>query len=112
MKAKTHQYGILYDRPLDFFELGGSGTIQMSRECARQVCLLAQAHRQVVLCIEGGIWHNPGFEARLDAIWDRDKFATYSKDDVQKTNEQAAESVGFDNKLCDAFIVTTGDTSA
>jgi hypothetical protein len=34
-------------------------------------CLPAAAqHGLVVVRIEEGIWHSPGFEARLDCIWD------------------------------------------
>ena len=67
MKA---DYGKIYESPSDFFELKGSVTMQLSPAAAIEVCRMAAAHRLVVARIEGGIWLNPGFESRLDCIWD------------------------------------------
>jgi len=59
-----------FDSPNDFFELGGSVVMKLSADAAIAVCERAAQHGLVVVRVEGGIWHSPGFEARLDCIWD------------------------------------------
>ncbi|WP_244102159.1 hypothetical protein [Burkholderia ambifaria] len=60
----------VYDSADDFFSLDGSIVMKLSTEAAIAVCEQAAQHGLVVARIEGGIWHFPGFEARLDCIWD------------------------------------------
>ncbi|HEY8098734.1 MAG TPA: colicin immunity protein, partial [Methylobacter sp.] len=61
---------LLYDSSNDFFELDGTDVMTLTSAAAQDVCTKALKHGVVVVRIEGGIWHNPGFEARLDCIWD------------------------------------------
>lgn len=59
-----------YTDPEEFFALHGSVVMKLSPEAAIAVCEQA-AHRGLLVArIEGGIWHNPKFEARIDCIWD------------------------------------------
>ncbi|MDF2077559.1 hypothetical protein P2Q70_23480 [Pseudomonas mendocina] len=44
--------------------------MRLSPEAAIGVCERAASEGVVVSRIEGGIWLNPGFESRLDCIWD------------------------------------------
>lgn len=60
----------LYKSPDDFFGLDGSVVMRLSPEAAIGVCERAASEGVVVSRIEGGIWLNPGFESRLDCIWD------------------------------------------
>jgi hypothetical protein len=60
----------LYSSHTDFFALGGSVVMRLSPEAAKHVCLNAATNGLVVARIEGGFWLNPGFESRLDCIWD------------------------------------------
>ena len=60
----------LYESPNDFFDLQGSVVMRLSPQAAIGVCARAAAEGLVVARIEGGIWLNPGFESRLDCIWD------------------------------------------
>ncbi|MFC0576319.1 colicin immunity protein [Paraburkholderia solisilvae] len=54
----------------DFFSLHGSVVMKLTPEAAIAVCEQAAQRGLVVARIEGGIWHNPKFEARIDCIWD------------------------------------------
>ena len=59
----------------------------------------------VVARIEGGIWHFPGFEARLDCIWD----GVDPPVDVgvaEQNNLAAAEFVHSESLEHDVFVVT------
>ena len=60
----------LYDDGLLFFQLNGNAVMRLSRTAAMSVCRLATDRSFHVLRVEGGIWHSPGFEARVDSIWD------------------------------------------
>ena len=67
MKIRTD---ILYTTPTDFFDLIGHAVMKLSPDAALGVCKRATDLNLVIIRIEGGIWHNPGFEARIDCIWD------------------------------------------
>ncbi|MDZ7644948.1 MAG: hypothetical protein U5K76_12500 [Woeseiaceae bacterium] len=55
---------------IDFFELHGHAVMMLTPEAAQKVCELASDQGLTIGRVEGGIWHDPGFEARLDRIWD------------------------------------------
>ncbi|WPO98274.1 colicin immunity protein [Pseudomonas sp. HR96] len=59
-----------YDSSDDFFNLSGSVTMKISADAAVAICERAAQRGLVIARIEGGIWRAPGFEARLDCIWD------------------------------------------
>lgn len=59
----------VYDSSNDFFSLAGSIVMKLTAEAAIAVCEQAAEHGVVVARIEGGIWRNPGFEARVDCIF-------------------------------------------
>ncbi|MDR0244132.1 MAG: colicin immunity protein [Burkholderia sp.] len=44
--------------------------MKLSPEAAIAVCEQAARRGRLVARIEGGIWHNSQFEARIDCIWD------------------------------------------
>lgn len=60
----------LYESPDDFFDLDGSIAMRLSPGAAIGVCERAASEGVLVARIEGGIWLGPGFESRLDCIWD------------------------------------------
>lgn len=94
-----------YDSADDFFALNGSVVMKMTVAAAISVCEQAISHGLVVSRVEGGIWHSPGFEARLDCIWD----GIDSKDDdsrVGENNKSAVEFIKSESMCHDAFIVT------
>lgn len=95
----------LYDIAEDFFSAQGSGVMKLSPEAAITVCLTASMRGFVVARVEGGIWHNPGFEARLDCIWDG---ADPPMDvaTANRNNLDAAEFIREESKVHSIFIIT------
>lgn len=57
-----------------------------------------------ILKIEGGIWHNPGFEARIDCIWD--SLNDLSKISIQKNNQIVMNFMIEEKDIHNAFIIT------
>ncbi|MGF6731033.1 hypothetical protein OKW50_003114 [Paraburkholderia youngii] len=94
-----------YDSSDDFFSFGGSIVMRLSSDAAIAVCERAAQHGLVIARIEGGIWHSPGFEARLDCIWD----GVDPPVDVgaaEQNNLAAAEFIRSETPVHDVFIVT------
>ncbi len=97
---------IVYDSPNDFFELNGSVVMKLTATAAQDVCIKAFGQGFVVVRIEGGIWHNPGFEARLDCIWDGID-PPISEAEAVINNARALAMICEENKVHDTFVVTT-----
>jgi hypothetical protein len=70
MMATAVSYKKLYQFAKDFFEIGGSATMMLTRHATVDVCREAVEWGLVVVKIEGGFWEPQRFEARLDGIWD------------------------------------------
>lgn len=96
----------LYDSSIDFFELNGSVVMKLTPNAAQEVCNKALEHGLVVVRIEGGIWHNPGFEARLDCIWDGVD-PPVSETEAAINNARALEMIREEIEVHDVFIITT-----
>lgn len=96
----------LYDSASDFFSLRGSVSMRLEARAAIDVCRMAADRGLVVSRIEGGVWRHPGFESRLDCIWDgRDP--PLSIDSARENNEEAALFVnGKAESECNVFILT------
>jgi hypothetical protein len=77
----------------DFFSLGGSVVMKLSVDAAIAFCEQAGQLGLVIARVEGGIWHFPGFEARLDCIWDGVD-PPIDASTAEKNNLTAAEFVG------------------
>lgn len=80
--------------------------MRLSIDAAIAVCERAAQHGLVIARVEGGIWHSPGFEARLDCICDGFD-PPVSEVSARKNNLAAAEFIHSENKVHDVFIVTT-----
>lgn len=100
---RTH----LYQSASDFYTLQGSGVMKLTPSAAIEVCHKAMAHNLVVMRVEGGIWHNPGFEARYDCIWDGIDPPT-TVDEAEANNMRAAHFIKEESAVHDAFIITMG----
>ena len=97
---------IIYEDPAAFFDLGGSVVMKLSPDAAAIVCLLSASKGLVVARIEGGLWDETGFEARLDCIWDGlDPPTTINQ--ATLNNRDAAVFVLKMANEHQAFIVTT-----
>lgn len=94
-----------YDSSDDFFNLGGSVVMKVSADAAVAVCERAAQHGLVVARIEGGIWHAPGFEARLDCIWDGVD-PPVDQRTAEQNNRVAAEFVRTEQAVHDVFVIT------
>jgi len=96
----------IYDSADDFFSLDGSIVMKLSTDAAVAVCERAAQHGLVVARIEGGIWHFPGFEARLDCIWDGAD-PPIDLDAAERNNQRAAEFIRSESPPHDVFLVTS-----
>jgi hypothetical protein len=101
----TVDHGRLYDAAEDFFDLKGSVVMKLTPAAAIEVCKEAARRGLVVARIEGGIWHNPGFEARLDCIWDGAD-PPLDRQEAEANNVLAAEFVRSESGIHGAFILT------
>ncbi len=94
----------LYDSAADYFRLSGHGVMKLTPEAAIDVCLEAAQRGLVVVRIEGGIWHSPGFEARLDCIWDGAEPPIDLKRAIAN-NARAADDIRRERAVHSAFII-------
>ncbi|NJA06625.1 colicin immunity protein [Methylomonas sp. UP202] len=102
--------GQIYNSSSDFFQLEGSAVMLLTSAAAQSVCFEASGHSLVVVRVEGGIWRNPGFEARLDCIWDgRDP--PLSQIEATSNNLRASDMIREESGVHDVFIITTAPLS-
>ena len=94
-----------YESADDFFDMNGSVVMKMSANSATAVCNLAGARGLVITRVEGGIWHDPGFEARIDCIWDGVD-PPINFEIVIENNFAAAEFIKKETPEHDVFILT------
>lgn len=99
-----------YELSESFFSLEGSVVMKLSADAAAEVCERASQLGFFIARIEGGIWNFPGFEARLDCIWDSVDVPIGDRA-VEENNLAAAEFIRSERKLHDAFIVTTSQVA-
>ncbi|WP_079212769.1 hypothetical protein [Brucella pituitosa] len=98
---------IIYNKAGDFFALSGHALMKLTRSAAIAVCEQAARQQLFVAGVEGGIWHNPGFEARLDSTWDYQ--GNDGQDDcIVQNNALAADFIKRQPALYDVFIITMG----
>ena len=95
----------IHDAPDIFFASGGKSTLKFTPSAAIRICLSAASLGYVIARVEGGIWHQPGFEARGDCVWDG---ADPPIDVVaaQTNNANAASFIREEAQLHGAFILT------
>jgi hypothetical protein len=95
----------LYSSAKDFFIFKGSIVMKLTPDAAIDVCECAVESGLVIARIEGGIWHFPGFEARLDCIWDGVS-PPVDFDVAERNNIAAANFIREERAVHDAFIIT------
>ncbi|MEN7529545.1 colicin immunity protein [Cupriavidus sp. DL-D2] len=95
----------LYHSSDEFFELGGSVVMKLSTNAAVAVCESAVKHGLLIARIEGGIWHAPGFEARLDCIWDGFN-PPVDLQLAEQNNREAAAFIRKESGMHDVFVLT------
>lgn len=97
---------VLYDDADLFFRHAGVSSMKLTATAALEVCQKALAFGVMVTRVEGGIWHNPGFEARVDCIWDGCS-PPITQNDARANNCRAADFVVMESKAHDVFVITT-----
>ncbi|WP_026075546.1 colicin immunity protein [Noviherbaspirillum massiliense] len=95
----------LHDKPELFFEMEGSSWLKLTPAAARVVCTQAASYGLVIVRVEGGIWHSPGFEARIDCIWDGIN-SLCTIDEARQNNERAVRNIEHEQAAHGAFILT------
>jgi hypothetical protein len=95
----------LYHASKDFFNLDGNAVMKLGREAAIEICREAASHHLLVIKLEGGIWSNGTFEARLDAIWEGTDPPVEEKD-ACANNLAAADFIRSRHPGYNAFIIT------
>jgi hypothetical protein len=97
--------GRFYESADDFFTLDGSVVMCLSTNAAISVCERAAQEGFVVARIEGGICRFPGFEMRVDCIWDGvDPPVDFET--AERNNLRAAEFVRSESEVHDVFVIT------
>jgi hypothetical protein len=100
------QYDIVYSDINLFFELNGNNLMRLTPDAAIELCNALREKDVVVVCVEGGIWNDGKFQARLDTIWTGKK-PPMNPVDLAINNEKAIASILEDREQCNAFIVST-----
>ena len=84
-----------------YFVDSGSGWMKLTKEAAQAVVERLQSEGIAISGIEAGIWHDPGFEARIDGI------LSESERSGQGIKEEEAQRFFHDiDSSYDTFIVT------
>lgn len=104
------QRNALYESSDEYFSLSGSAVMKLTTPAASAVCRAAAGNGLVIVRIEGGIWHRPGFEARIDCIWDGAD-PPIDQQQCRANNAHAAEFVESASSVNDAFVITTASVS-
>lgn len=68
-EVRTNRDGIFSDAR-DFLALDGNAVMILTPQAAESACNELASLGRRVLRVEGGIWSDAGFEARIDCIWD------------------------------------------
>jgi hypothetical protein len=95
----------LYDSSEDFFAVGGSCVMKLTTKAAIETCERAAEYGFLVARVEGGIWRNPGFEARVDCIWDG-LDPPVDRDTAEGNNRIAVDFILSESAVHDAFVLT------
>ena len=95
----------LYCEGKDFFDLDGNAVMKLSRKAAVSVCLDAAAQGFLIGKLEGGIWSDGTFEARLDALWDGAD-PPVPETDACENNRAAADFIRSQPPSYNAFVIT------
>jgi hypothetical protein len=94
-----------YASPESFFDLDGSVVMKLSADSATAICRAAGARGLVITRVEGGIWHHPGFEARVVCIWDGVD-PPVSRDVAMVNNKAARDFINDEKSEHDTFVIT------
>lgn len=96
-----------YEYSKYFFDRDGNCIMKFSASAAIDICRECIKKSIYIWRIEGGIWHNPGFEARVDCIWDSSYHPNLKVNiNVEENNTLAEEFIREESDIHDTFIIT------
>lgn len=102
----TLERGKLHDCANDFFDFQMSSVMVLTPSAAVEVCLAAAQRGFVIARVEGGIWHDPGFEPRVNCIWDgADPPIVESA--AESNNIEAANFIRKEGQVHSGFVITS-----
>lgn len=104
MMSDSFKISNLYDEPESFFRLNGSARMKLTARTALEVCKICTENNIVIAYIEGGVYFNETFEARIDAIWRG--FGIPFQHDTKYMNDRAALFIQNQSPTCNGFILT------
>jgi hypothetical protein len=98
----------------NFFADPRRNAYRISAKPAIEICKAAANEGFLILGVEGGIWHDPGFGSRLDSLWGKVGLPVTFKE-AKKLNEEAARFIEKESKRIapglgrkhDVFILTS-----
>jgi len=96
----------LYDCYQAFFALDGSVIMRLTPEAAAEVAIQAASHELLIWRVEGGVWSEGYFMARVACIWDGYD-PPLSFDQANSNNHLAADFIREESVEHNAFILTT-----
>lgn len=95
----------LHDDAGTFFESAGSAWLKLTPKAAAEACARATEFGFLVVRVEGGKWHAPGFEARADCIWDGID-PPCEAEQSHENSRRAAAFIEMEARTHQAFILT------
>ncbi|MDG6896185.1 hypothetical protein [Volucribacter amazonae] len=96
----------VYNNYLDFFHLNGNAIIKLTPSAAIELCYFCTENNLIVGYIEGGIWRNKLFQARIDCIWGSSLSSNSTKSSIRDNNRLAIKFIKEESDIHNAFILT------
>jgi hypothetical protein len=94
------------ENPNDYFEFDGHGKMKFPPETAMIVCDMLTERGQYVHWVDGGWWHNPGYEEWFDYGFmksaERDGLIS-----VKENNDKAKEAIRRDSAICNVWQINS-----
>jgi len=100
----------LYENVHDYLETSGFTTMKLARTAALELCDWAAERGIVIVMVEGEIFREGTFEARLDAIW-KGEDPPIEREDADRNNLSAAEFIRSMDNDYNAFVISSAPTT-
>jgi hypothetical protein len=97
---------IIHDNPRDYFRLGGSAWMILTRSAAEVVVQESTALKMLVVGFAGGFWRDPVYEERLDCMYSA-LLSDIASNRIIEGNSRALSSLVSMPKEYNAFIIVT-----
>lgn len=96
----------VYDDYSDFFHLNGNAVMKLTPSAAIELCSFCTKNNLIVGYIEGGIWKNKLFQARIDCIWGSSLSDNFTQISIEDNNRLAIEFIKEESDIHNAFVLT------